>query len=123
MAATKDNGKKNKLHVPTEKNKAEVAALTSFGIKQEEIALYLGISVDTLDRRYRHELDTSITRANAKVAAKLYKKCIEDEDLTAIIFWLKTRARWRTTDELSLELNQAIHDESMSRAKLLEKEF
>jgi hypothetical protein len=85
-------------HVPTDKTKGEVAALTSFGNTQEEIASYMGISVDTLARHYRDELDNSVVRANAKVANKLYRKAIEGDDIKAQIFWLKTRARWRETD-------------------------
>ena len=27
------------------------------------------------------------------------KKAVKQEDLSAIIFWLKTRARWRTADK------------------------
>lgn len=96
MAAT--NKKDTTPHKPTDKTRAEVAALTSFGNTQEEIATYIGISVDTLDRHYRDELDNSVVRANAKVAGKLFKKCVEQEDLTAIMFWLKTRARWREKD-------------------------
>jgi len=85
-------------HEPTEKTRAEVCALVSFGNVQEEIASYMGISVDTLSRHYRDELDNSVVRANAKVAAKLYRKAIDGDDIKAQIFWLKTRARWRETD-------------------------
>ena len=85
-------------HVPTDKTRGEVAALTSFGHTQEEIAAHLYICVDTLVKYYRDELDNSALRANAKVAQKLYKKAVEQEDLAAIIFWLKTRARWREKD-------------------------
>lgn len=99
MAATKSGGKKNQEHMPSDKSRAEVGALTSFGNTQEEIADHLGISVDTLAKYYRDELDNSVVRANAKVAAKLFRKATVDEDLTAIIFWLKTRAKWREKSE------------------------
>lgn len=85
-------------HEPSEKTRAEVAALTSFGNTQEEIATHLSISVDTLTRKYRDELDNALVRANAKVAAKLFRKATDGDDLSAMIFWLKTRARWREKD-------------------------
>jgi hypothetical protein len=85
-------------HVPTDKLRGEVAALTSFGNTQEEIASHIGIDVDTMCKYYRDEIDNSVIRANAKVAAKLYKKATEGNDLTAMMFWLKTRARWRERD-------------------------
>lgn len=85
-------------HEPSDKTRAEVAALTSFGNTQEEIAAHLNISVDTLARKYRDELDNALMRANAKVAAKLFRKATEGDDLSAMIFWLKTRAKWREKD-------------------------
>ncbi len=89
----------SKPHEPTDKTRGEVGALTSFGNTQEEIAEHLGISVDTLVKYYRDELDNSVVRANAKVAAKLYRRATEGDDLSAMIFWLKTRAKWRERDE------------------------
>lgn len=97
MAATKK--KDTTPHVPNDKTRAEVCALTSFGNTQEQIADHLGISVDTLTRHYRDELDNSVVRANAKVAAKLFRKATEGDDLSAMIFWLKTRGKWREKDD------------------------
>jgi len=99
-------------HEPSEKSRAEVSALVSFGNNQEEIASYLGISQDTLVKHYRDELDNSVVRANAKVAAKLFRKAIDGDDIKAQIFWLKTRARWRTKDK---------DDETQNAVSLLEK--
>ena len=93
-------------HKPTEKTRAEVSALRSFGHTQEEIASHLHICVDTMIKYYKDELDNSVLRANAKVANKLYRRAVESDDLQAQIFWLKTRARWRTQDkELNINVN------------------
>jgi len=89
----------SKPHEPTEKTRAEVSALTSFGNTQEQIADHIGIHPETLRIYYRDELDNSAVRANAKVAAKLFRKATEGDDLSAMIFWLKTRAKWREKDE------------------------
>ncbi len=104
----------SKPHEPTDKTRAEVGALTSFGNTQEQIADHIGISVDTLYKYYKDELENSVVRANAKVAAKLFRKATEGEDLTAMIFWLKTRGKWRETSE-SKNLNDSIVE------KLLDK--
>ncbi len=104
MAATKK--KDTTPHVPNDKTRAEVGALTSFGNTQEQIADHLGISVDTLTRHYRDELDNSVVRANAKVAAKLFRKATEGDDLSAMIFWLKTRAKWREKEEEQTPANK-----------------
>lgn len=96
--ATPKSGK-SKPHEPTDKTRAEVGALVSFGNTQEQIADHLGIDVNTLVKYYRDEIDNSVLRANAKVAAKLFRKATEGDDVKAQIFWLKTRAKWREKDE------------------------
>tara|TARA_R110000868_G_C10972576_1_gene770468 strand:+ start:3720 stop:4067 length:348 start_codon:yes stop_codon:yes gene_type:complete len=106
--ATPKSGK-SAPHTPTIATRAEVGALVSFGNTQEQIADHLGINVDTLSKYYREELDNSVVRANAKVAAKLFRKATEGDDLSAMIFWLKTRAKWREKD-----------DEGVSNKKLVE---
>ncbi len=108
MASTKKRD--TTPHVPSEKTRAEVGALVSFGNTQDQIADHLGISHDTLTRHYREELDNSVVRANAKVAAKLFRKATEGDDLSAMIFWLKTRARWREKGD----------DDSAASKKLVE---
>lgn len=86
------------VHVPTDKTRAEVMALSSYGVPLVEIAVYIGIGRKTLQKHYRYELDTACTRANAKVAGSLLKSATEGGNVAAQIFWLKTRARWRETD-------------------------
>ena len=95
-------------HVPTEKTRAEVAALNSFGNTQEEICLYLGICIDTLYKYYRKELDTAVIKANAMVARGLFNKATQQDDLSAQIFWLKTRGRWKTADQDDSATTQSI---------------
>lgn len=102
-------------HIVTDKTKNTVESLTSFGNTQEEIARYLGISVDTLTRNYKFELENAVLQANAQVAAKLFRKATRDNDLSAQTFWLKTRGKWRTADK-----NDAATMDSLVQ-KLLEK--
>lgn len=110
----------NQPYQVTDTAKIEILSLKSFGITNEEIAKHINISVDTLNRYYQYELDIAQVKANAKVAGKLFKKAVIDEDLTAIIFWLKTRGRWRTEDNKSLlESNEDLASELKAlRAKL-----
>lgn len=112
-----------KHHHPTQETRAKVSALYSFGITQEDIAKYLDISVDTLDRQYRRELDTAIVQSNAEVAAKLFRKATKGDDVTAQIFWLKTRGGWRNQDNIALtQSNEDLKNELRElRSKLDEK--
>lgn len=86
-------------HHPTVANRAEVSALVSFGNTQEEIARYLEISVDTLVKHYRKEIDNSVLIANSKVANMLFNKAVKENDFASQKFWLQTRAKWRITDK------------------------
>jgi hypothetical protein len=95
-------------HAPTDKTRAEVSALCSFGITQDEIATYLDIDIKTLCKHYRKELDTGAIKANAAMAKRLFDAGIKDGSVPAMIFWLKTRARWRETDNQSVDSDGSI---------------
>jgi hypothetical protein len=84
-------------HQPTEATRKQVKALAAYGVPQEEIGKVIGISKPTLERHYREELDRGEVEANAKVAESLYRKATSDgsQAVTAAMFWLKTRARWK----------------------------
>lgn len=93
-----------KAHQPTDESRAEVRALASFGLPQEDIAGYIGISHVTLRKYYEPELKFSAIKANAAVGEYLFSlasgKAIKDgathgDCKTAAMFWAKTRMGWR----------------------------
>lgn len=75
---------------------------TLVGTPQPTLAKILGMSTETMTKYYRDELDTAKAQANASIAGRLYKKAM-DGDTTAMIFWLKTQAKWRETIDISNE--------------------
>ncbi len=81
-------------HNPTERTRGEVSALAGFGTKEDDIAAYLGIAPKTLRKHYSVELRTGHVKTNAAVAKSLYKQAIAG-NVSAAIFFLKTRAGWR----------------------------
>jgi hypothetical protein len=85
-------------HVPTQKTRDKVESLVAFGITQEQIARNLEISVDTLKKYYDDELSNGLTNAINEVANVLFSKAVEERDLAACTFFLKTRGRWREKD-------------------------
>jgi len=96
-----------RAHEPTPETRAEVVALTSFGIPETEIAGYLQIDPKTVRKYYRNELDTGALRANAKVGKFLFCAASGDalekgatyaDCVRAAMFWAKTRMRWREAD-------------------------
>lgn len=88
-----------KPHQPSEKTRAQVEALVACGIPQEEIAKLIGVTVDTMAKHYREEMDLGLAKANAQVARNLFRMATGNgrEALGAACFWLKTRGGWRET--------------------------
>lgn len=78
---------------PTDRVRLLVRQHAVVGTPQAVIARLVGIGVSALVKYYRPELEDSVAECNAAIAGALYAKAIEG-DVTAMIFWLKTRARW-----------------------------
>ena len=87
----------NPPYEATPLDRRQVEAMAGYGIPQPAIARVLGISVDTLQKYFRDELDVGAIKANAKVAESLFKKATSDSlgSVTAAIFWLKVRCGWK----------------------------
>ena len=101
--------KRSPTHKPTAETTAEVRALASFGVPQEEIATHLNIDPKTLRKYYKAELMQSRLKVHARVGSFLvnaatgaalkqpgstatYRDC-----LTAAIFYGKTRMGLKET--------------------------
>lgn len=86
-------------HEPDPVERRQVEALAGYGVPEKEIAAMIGVDAKTLRKHYRHELDHGHAKANAKVAENLFRKATGEgrEAVTAAIFWLKARARWKET--------------------------
>lgn len=128
MAATKQRKTKTQAkagrpaHRPTDALREIVKAHAVVGTRQEVIADILGISPNTLAKHYRQELDHSRDTANAAVGGALYTKAISG-DTAAMIFWMKTRASWRETLDLTTngkDLPGAVDLSKLSDAALAE---
>lgn len=84
-------------HLPGPVERRQVVAMAGYGVPEADIAMVLRIDPKTLRKHYRDELDTGHILANAKVAKSLFRKATGDhrQSVTAAIFWLKVRARWK----------------------------
>src|SRR3984893_16998345 len=75
--------------------------LAGLGVRQDDIARIIGCAPKTLRKRFRDELDRGVAEANATISGSLFGAA-KGGNVTAQIFWLKTRAHWRegnVTDE------------------------
>jgi hypothetical protein len=64
--------------------------------RKSDISRVVGVDAKTLRKHYRDELDLGTTKANAQVAGFLFNSA-RNGNVTAQIFWLKTRASWKET--------------------------
>src|ERR1700760_4848027 len=80
---------------PTEKDRRTVYTMSSYGIPQQVIAKVIGIHQETLRLRFGHELEVADAETTAKVAEALFINATTHMNVTAQIFWMKVRGRWR----------------------------
>jgi hypothetical protein len=85
-----------RAHQPDPAQRRQVEAMAAYGIPEEDISRVLSIDPKTLRKHYRDELDLGQTKANAQVAGFLFNSA-RNGNVTAQIFWLKTRAQWKET--------------------------
>ena len=91
-------------HLPNADTRNRVYMLSTVGTRHEDIASVLSISHDTLVKYYKEELDNGRIEANASVAETLFKQAKEG-NTTAMIFWLKSRARWKESTQHEISGN------------------
>lgn len=88
-------------HEPTDTSRKMVESMAGYGIREDEISIVVdgGIDPKTLRKHYRSELDTGHIKANSMVAGALFKQATASDNpsISAMIFWLKTRAGWKET--------------------------
>lgn len=86
-------------HKPDAVMRRQVEAMVACGVPEADVARVIGIDPKTLRKHYRDELDTGAIKANSRIAESLYRKATGEgpQSVTACIFWLKTRARWKET--------------------------
>jgi hypothetical protein len=82
------------MHAPSDDNRRTVAEAAGLGIPQSQIGHLIGVSEKTLRLHYRDELDRGMAVANIAVARTLFELATKDRNVTAAIFWAKTRLRW-----------------------------
>ena len=100
---------------PTERTRGKVEALAAYGHTEPQIAVAIGVSERTLRNHYKAELATAHDALNARMAQTLADIALGRNEIaegekrdtrsqvSALIFWLKSRARWRTEHKIELD--------------------
>jgi hypothetical protein len=84
----------NPPHEVTDELRARVQNLAAGGSCQEDMALILGMSVDTLQRHYRLDMDLGKAKAVANMGQRIYQMGMAG-NVAAAIFYQKTQGRWK----------------------------
>lgn len=104
-------------HAPTDKIRAEIIALKSYGIPVKEIASYVGIDDKTMSKYYSVEMREGALAAHSKVASFLFdaasgaaleKGATYSDCLRSSMFYLKTRMGWRENDPAPVATDNEI---------------
>lgn len=105
---------------PTEEQRKMVEAMASVGVPQAEICMVLDIDAKTLRKHFREELDKAEIKANAKVAANLFRQATKDDfkATTAAIFWSKTRMGWKEPVHLEHSGSLSVNFKGMTDDEL-----
>lgn len=88
-----------KPHPYDEEQAKIVKAMSQYGVPHEDIAVTIGMCVETMQRLYSHELVKGRAVANAKIGRRLFDKAMSG-DTSALIFWAKTRMGWKETQKV-----------------------
>jgi hypothetical protein len=75
-----------------------ITVMVAGGITQADIARAKGISLPTLRKHYREELDNGAASVNTMVLVE-HIKLIKGGDFQAIRWWEQSRMKWNTSDE------------------------
>ena len=93
-------------HAPTEQDRGMVTTMVAYGIPQREVAAVVGVSINTLRKHYKNEIDTAGARATTRIAETLYRRAL-DGSIRACTFWLERRGgdKWKLKQTLEHEGN------------------
>ena len=97
--AAKRKAKERSKHAPGKwtpglRDIHNIKIMLAAGLSHTQIAGILRITLPTLQKQCGGLLTVGADEANAKVAAKLFQKCMRG-DTIAMIYWTKTRLGWR----------------------------
>jgi hypothetical protein len=124
---------------PTVEDRKRVETLSGMGLRHDEIRILVPdkngkpITLNTLYKYFRKELDRGKARASSSIANALYRKA-QAGDVAAQIFWLKAQCGWSEKHRVELtgkdgapieqNTNVKISDEQLERvARKVESEF
>lgn len=118
--AARPRKRRSDTHRPTPKQRAQVEALSGFGVRQVDIASYIGVSLAVLVKHYRKNLDAGMIYAEAEITKTLYNMAKSGKDFQATKFWLIQRAKHSWVDVQKHEIDiTGLREHARRRAQEL----
>ena len=99
---------------------AQIGKMAAFGLNLKQCATIIGIGAQTLERRLKEDsqllnmVEAGRSIAINNVAEALYTKATVDRDTTAMIFFLKCRARWKEPRPEDIEHEERSNFKNLS---------
>ena len=103
-------------HKKTAEKASLVERLKSFGSTDEQIAAFLDIDNDTLQKYYKKEIREGKTKTILELGGKLVSQA-KQGDTACLIFYLKTQGGWREKIDVNNSFTlPAIEAESIKKS-------
>jgi hypothetical protein len=100
IVPTRPNQKGRKFK-PTDEERDKARTMAGLGLSNEQIGHLIrqGVVIDhdTVTKYFKREIEQGKSAAILKIANTLYNQAIGG-NVACMMFWLKTRARWRESD-------------------------
>ena len=74
--------------------------LSGYGVRHEIICHDIQVSLPTLYKYYREDLDTGDSQAQGLIGQSMFDRGTKDKDTTALIWLTKTRMGWKDTSRV-----------------------
>jgi len=87
-------GSGRKRYKPSDEDRVKCTAYATVGTPHKDIAVLLDVSIKTLLKYFRKELDYGKAQGNAQMGGRLFKAGMQGS-VAAQIFWMKSQAGWR----------------------------
>ena len=109
-------------HIVTPETRAQVEMLAGCGLTRMQIAACIGISHETLNQKYRAELDAGPAKGVATIARNVFRQASKDnfKAVPAALAWLKQHGGWRDTQNLAVSGNLIVETQEERIKRLRE---
>jgi len=104
----------NPIHNPTDQLRMTVKVMIAGGIKQSDVAQVLAISIPTLRKHYRREIDIGAAEVAARVITSIITMATTGKNFQAAKYYTQARLGW--SEKITVE----GQGDAMGFAKLVE---